>query len=265
MRPNFWWQNLNQRPGDGYDATGNPLREGRAHLHFGDLLHIGWSWDLKRTFCHLTFDVDGDEGELGWAIAIPFLALWLHLGGTIMRAPIRWFGCDYDSNSGAGQDIYGMNREIGMSVHAWNVSAHLWRKTMCWTSSDPWWMHWNFDIPDFFLGRTEHESKVLEKRAVHIPMPEKTYDATVEFTRDSWKRPRWPWPMVITRVRFDVPDGIPVPGKGENSWDCRPDLTGSLSAPARSIEEGIGLVVSTALETRKNRGAKPDYNKRATR
>ena len=263
-RSHFHWQNTNQRPGDGYNATGNPLREGRAWLNFGDVLRIGWSWSLKSTFCHIKFGVGGSEGELDWAIAIPYLAFWFHLGGTMMNAPIRWFGCDYDSNSGKGADIYGMDRVVEASIHHWGFYGKVWSKEMSWSSSDPWWMHWHLDFKDFLLGRTKYESKVLEKRAVKIPMPEKTYDATVDFTCDSWKRPRWPWPLIITRVKFDVPGGIPIPGKGENSWDCGPDLTGSLTAPARSIEDGIGLVVSSALDTRKRRGVKPDYSERAT-
>jgi hypothetical protein len=265
-RPHFHWQNLNDRPGDTWrsGSTGNPIRHGRAWLSFGEWLTFGWSWSLKDTFCHIKFGVDGDEGELDWSIAIPYLALWFHLGGTAMRWPIKLFGCDYESNSSKnGGDIYGMERDTGISIHDWGIWVDVWRKRMCWSRDDPWWMHWSVDLKDLFLGRAKYAREVLEKRAVKIPMPEATYDATVEFTRDSWKRSRWPWPLVITRVNFDVPDGIPIPGKGENSWDCGPDATGGLTAPASSIEEGIGMVISSALNTRKRRGVKPDYAERA--
>ena len=43
---------------------------------------------------------------------------------------------------------------------------------------------------------------------------------------------------------------IPVPGKGENSWDCGEDATFSLSCPSTTISEAIGEMVKSCMRTR---------------
>jgi len=258
----MWWQNLNDRPGDRWDATGSPFWAGRASIG-GERLRLGWEWSFKSTFCQLKFEADGDERGLTWAFAFPPIALWFHLQGRWVQWLLRLLRVDYDSNcSKNGGDIYGMSRELGISIAYWTIRLDVWSKADCWSRDDPWWMRWSFDIPEFFLGRSSSTDELLEKRAVKIPMPEATYGATVEFKRVTWGRPRW-FKKVFTRADFDVPGGIPIPGKGTMSYNCGPDLTGSLSGPADSIEDGIGMVIVNALETRKKRGAPPDYNERA--
>ena len=54
-------------------------------------------------------------------------------------------------------------------------------------------------------------------------MPEGKYPAHVKRERRTWKRPRWFTPLVRGYWDVDVESGIPVPGKGENSWDCDDD------------------------------------------
>jgi hypothetical protein len=124
-------------------------------------------------------------------------------------------------------------------------------------------MHWNLDFADFLLGDRVHSEEVLIRQPkLKIPMPEGTYDASAKLTRGTWKRPRWPFPLVVMRVSIDIPDGIPIPGKGENSWDCGPDATYGTTGPASSIEEAVGDLVARTLETRKRRGGSADYSKR---
>jgi hypothetical protein len=257
----FHWQNLNELPGDRC-ATGNAFWHGRAWLYLKEVVTLAWSWNFKSTFCHVRFSVDGDENEVGFAIALPPVALWLHLGGRLGKWLTKLMRCDYHSVAGPGRDIYCMHREIQFSIHDWTLWSSIWRKRDSWSRDDPWWMHWSLNLPDLFLGERKHSKVVLEQRVVTVAMPEGAYEAKAELLRETWKRPRWPWPLVLLRTDVEVPAGIPVPGKGENSWDCGPDAIYGQCGPAESIEEAVGNLVGSVLKTRRQRGAKADYAER---
>jgi hypothetical protein len=145
----------------------------------------------------------------------------------------------------------------------WSV----WHPKHSWTRGTPRWRHGNFHWVDWLFGKRAYSCETVEgPMRVMVPMPERSYPATATLERATWKRPRWPWPTHVMRVHIDVlkDDGseggyIPEPGKGENSWDCGPDGVFSMTCPARSIEEGVGVLVGSALRTRRRRGVPLDY------
>lgn len=49
---------------------------------------------------------------------------------------------------------------------------------------------------------------------------------------------------------------IPVPGKGENSWDCGEDATYAFSCMADSVEDGIASLVRSILVRRRKYGGR---------
>jgi hypothetical protein len=55
---------------------------------------------------------------------------------------------------------------------------------------------------------------------VIVRMPEGDYPGTFKSKRVKWQRPRWTTAPWCYRCEIEVPGGIAVPGKGENSWDC---------------------------------------------
>lgn len=89
-----------------------------------------------------------------------------------------------------------------------------------------------------------------------IPMPEGQYHARVKLERDTWKRTRWPWwPFVFHRVsyQFNIPDGIPFSGKGENSWDCGEDGLYGTGVQADNEGEAVGKIAALAMSMRYKR------------
>lgn len=144
-----------------------------------------------------------------------------------------------------------------------------WHPRHEWTSGTPRWRHGNFNLTDFVLGQRAYSTVEDEPVLVVIPMPEASYPAAVTMETATWKRPRWPWPLIIRCADvelLDTTDGkpgyIPVPGKGENSWDCGPDGIFGSSFPAKSVEEAIGKMVGSALQDRKRNGGSPFYGER---
>lgn len=170
-----------------------------------------------------------------------------------------------------------------LRFHGRAVWWSIWHPQHSWTKGTPKWRHGSFHWWDWLTGKPVYSSVLTEGPAtVTIPMPEGGYLATVTLDRATWKRPRWPWPTVRHGYTIDVlsrptpegpmvPDGsgtgaprtngyIPVPGKGENSWDCGGDGVFSQSGSARTVEEAIGQMVAGVLRDRQRHAGRHDYS-----
>jgi hypothetical protein len=214
------WQNLNDRNG----KTGFPWH-GRAW--FGRF-RVEWAIPAGVS---LAFKRDSE----GLLLALCFGVFGLYFGWE------RWKNVP--------------DREIRLAIHGGAIWASLWANPNEWNRSDPWYRQsHSFHFVDFMLGRHKHTEETIETRDVLIPMPEGSYPATVRMVRAKWKRSRW---FGVNRTCADVKieKGIPVEGKGENSWDCGEDATYGLWMPnVTSVEDAIGKVVASCLKDRKKYG-----------
>lgn len=240
----FYWQNLNEdRRGH---VKGSIIRHGRAWLSVGRL-KFGWGWDLWSVRCGTEISVFGEEKDLGWSLQIPLLgSFYWHVRflpyNAVRRAP---YGYDF-----------------GFTIHDWAIWVKLFKDwTGGWSSSKSWLGNREFSIHpvDLIFGRQKYSSVSIEKRNDLAAFPEKTYDVTVEITRDTWRRPRWPWwPMKrwMYRGHVECKEGVPFPGKGENSWDCGMDASFGLTCPATTHADALGRFITNVLESREKYGGK---------
>jgi hypothetical protein len=117
------------------------------------------------------------------------------------------------------------------------------------------WPGWKLrlrpNLKDRVLGKAKYSRVAEDPISVVIPMPEGNYDATATRETATWERSRWPFSKKVT-VRWNVrPEiGIPIPGKGENSWDCGDDAIYGQIGAASSMADAIGRLVSSALGSR---------------
>lgn len=132
----------------------------------------------------------------------------------------------------------------------WYCHLAVWQDENEWAESD--WC-WGGFLTDIVFGRATYSETPIETRDVTVPMPEASYPATATLKRATWSRPRW-IDQHVRRVELEIPTGVPVPGKGENSHDCGDSAIYSLTTPARTIEDGIGAVVVAALKKRQRYG-----------
>jgi len=236
VRSNY--QNLNERPGDKWgNASGPGILHGRAWLHLLDNqagrrgITIHPSWHLWSRFCHAYLRFDHHDADLSVSVAVPPVAFWLDIEGVLPRKFKQ----------------YGWGRVTGVSLFDWNLRLEVWADDSCWNSKDRWWQSrtWRLDIVDTIFGRCTHSDRDLDETEVTISMPEGHYPATVRRFESTWKRPRWPWPW-HRAVRSEVKPtemAIPVPGKGENSWDCGEDARYGSTSPADTVAKAIGNFV----------------------
>lgn len=140
-----------------------------------------------------------------------------------------------------------------------------------WSKGQPWWRDFGLNVSDI-MGRTRGSMTVLRSGAVQIPMPEGSYDGTYEIRRyvtEHVGRLGWLRDRVLGRkthdvVSIDVPGGIPVEGKGENSWDCGMDGVFGQSIPGSSVEVAVGALVGSVLKDRRRHGGPHDLERPTT-
>lgn len=243
-RHGIWFhsQNLN---GKRNGLKGSKWRHGRAWLHgFGNCLNWEWAffWDSSTA---IGFTL-GAEEDLKLHVAIwRLFSLWFSIG-TILprrwRRSLKW----WDKSWGRTSDIRIFNGHIWFNIH---------NDTTGW-SSRQWWSDFNFDLESFFLGKLMHSSRVVESGETRIAFLEGTYPVRWEKVVHEWRRPRW---FIKRMIKFDLKmDGkpIPVPGKGENSWDCEDDAIHSLCTPANNLPEALSHLTNSVLRTRERYGWK---------
>jgi hypothetical protein len=235
FKERFHWQNLHKADGHG-DA---PLH-GRAWFRFGDRTALRFEWNLLADFVHAHFALS-DEAEVQASVALKPIAIWLTFESWPLLGKLTQQTGD---------------REVGISVHDGCVWWKLGVDPNTWSSEDPVWMQGSWSYVDALFGKARVERKDIGKpERVTIPMPEGLYEGSCTMTLVRVGRPRWFSTMHRTaQIELDRP--LPIPGKGENSWDCDEDAIYSQSGPARSPAEAVAHLVESALTTRERHGGK---------
>ena len=240
---NVWWFVC------GADDEQAHFRSGRAFFHVaygavdrnGDYLEdrnlgdVEWYAFKRKLGPSVELSVNTHESRVRGHLSIPFFGLY-------------W---------GFGQDR-GRARRFGLSWHSGGLWGH-WNDNEWgdWSRGQPWWQSWHFDPADFFLGQQWYSKETVATADVAIPLPEGAYPAVATTERCTWKRPRWPFPTVRTSVTIDCTRGIPIPGKGENSWDCDDDAL--FGWGSTTVAEAIGHGVAIVLRDRERYGGSRDW------
>jgi hypothetical protein len=233
----WWhWQNLNE--------SGRYLLYGRVWLHAGDgCVQMSWRvgrWDGLRAM----FTRGGCEEDY----TLRFGFGWVDLGLTL--SGFR----PYDALP------RGWGRDTGFYLH----EDHFVMRWNCddssWSSKDGpahgWGKSWF--LKDVLFGPAKYTEGAGEPVVGVVAMPEGDYPVMVRLRVDTWKRPRWPWPLRHQRADVKCPQGIPFPGKGENSWDCGEDALFSSTGLAASVEGAIENVREYVTKRRIRYGG-PDW------
>ncbi len=188
--------------------------------------------------CHI---LDPQEGSISTSLSLPFLSLSMEIKlfklvnklSKLFKIPL---GCQ---------------RELSINLHNGLLTIYLWCHYDDFEISSRK-RRFFFNIRDFFLGKSKYSQNIFENQNVTIPMPEGTYSANIILSEDTWKRKRSPFTLRENRAHIEMLPGqeIPIPGKGEYSWDCGDDAIFGSTFSANSISEAVGKLVQHALETR---------------
>lgn len=239
----LWSQNLNEQGGG---RMGSMWLAGRARLWVrqtdrGDDPSIGVEWRLGRLGLGARLIVEPRHGDDDCTLSatLPGVSLYLstdRLFPAWVPRPRR------DPHT------------IGFAVHDGGLWWDVWQNDVEWRSGTPRWRHGHFDPLDWLLGRRRFRRHLFGTQEAEVPMPEACYPATVSLEEHTWQRPRWPWPLRQYRAVINVAEGLPVPGKGENAWDCGEDAIYSLTTGATTVPQAVARLVRSCLETRARYG-----------
>lgn len=124
---------------------------------------------------------------------------------------------------------------------------------------DPWWRSWSITRTTI-LGRRSMETIDGETGTTVVPLPEGAYPATWKRREYVSRYVRFPGtlrdringPRRHHTISLDIEGGIPVEGKGENSWDCGMD--GVFGTSGATVEDSVANAVRAVLRDRKRYG-----------
>lgn len=231
-----WFDNITKS-----DKRGELPLHGRLFVHAANDTHaFRVEYKLGGVATRAYVESDPHEAEVGAGLALPGLALYVRLGSYPLLGKLT--------------GIIG-HRVARVAVH----SGALWWETPLADpdisrSGEPWYVRGCFSFVDALLGEeTVVQVPVVKDVRVEIPMPEGTYTGTCSIEVIGRKRPRWfGATSKIGTVRIER--GVPIPGKGENSYDVDEDAVFAFSSPASTPADAVGALVGSVLVTRWSRG-----------
>lgn len=146
-------------------------------------------------------------------------------------------------------------QEYQLAVHDGGIWLDLGSNPNEWSRTDPWWRRWHVYPADVLFGRKRHSEAHHSTTETALEMPEGTYPCRVVLKDETWKRPRLPWASLrIRRAHIEMAKPVPVPGKGENSWDIDDDAIYSITGEAQTVEEGLAMLREEAMRSRTRYG-----------
>jgi len=197
--------------------------------------------------------VDDCEGGLRASIGLGPVRIFL---GTEHRAAVAlaawlapYMGKDFYGRSAAkfGAELYAVDGDLIARLYlGGNVDS----------SKGP--EHY-YNLKDIALGRMVYTLAEGQAELRTIYLAEGPYVLSLRKSESTWKRPRWPaatrsrsyeWSMVGNP---EGRAGLPVPGKGENGYDCEEDAISGGSVPAYSADDAAGKIIGTVMRDRTRR------------
>lgn len=239
--PAIWWRSQilgsHERPWDHW----------RGWLNFpGNTLGVEWSrrgnFRLDLTFAD---SATGDHA-ITLLVGLPWLFnlwIWLERAKWVERLPgVEFVSGDY----GSGE------RELSICTHDGYLWWRLWRNPNYGKSKD--WRDGAFNPANFFLGRAKYSEYGHNTFESFVELPEGRYPVTIKIYRATWKRPRWYKARTVQRADIKCEAGVPIPGKGENSWDQEDDRLYEVTCLAGTVEEAKAAFVDSVMERREKYG-----------
>lgn len=154
---------------------------------------------------------------------------------------------DEESDSAGMLDYYRRKKQAGESLYFGGNRVQLTQGVR---------LKVRLRLRDWSLGRKVYEKTELRREPVAIPLDGREYEGVWTLTRETWKRPRWPF-LSHERVGswIDVEHPPAFSGKGENSWDCGDDAIFGCGSKALTPAVAVGDYIKAVLRNRERYGA----------
>lgn len=250
----FWMQNLNEIPGPVPDRYGSILWYGRGSVHTEDRRwKLGAEWKLGGWSCGAAFGIQSEE-DLGGSLRVPGVALHWHASTPLTR----WL------RERAGYH----DLEVSFAIHDWLLTFYPWVDPMGgWRSDGRWWQQatslhlhprewtiWRWLRKHLGVQNESYRETLVERRVL-VALPEAVTTVVFRWERQVYRD--WPFtPRVYENWTAKPENPLPIPGKGENSWDCEDDAIYAMSfgTDCLHLEDAVGRLVASVYKDRLRRG-----------
>lgn len=233
------------------NVVGSALFSGRWFLHIGNNrqeLNAEWRFFHKvRWSCaaYLEFGSGDSHRGLMFHLAVPWLfSIYFSIHSIF---PWKWFSYN---------GIFKEPRQTGIAIHNGGLWLYPFAKTMSWSSRDSWLSKsHSFNFVEGIFGRWKYsEENDGGWRDISIAMPENKYKGQLRMYTGVWRNRLWS--KRIGRGEIKLDEGIPYPGKGENSWDCDEDACHGITCPADDEEDAICELIKHVMNCRRRYGCR---------
>jgi hypothetical protein len=277
VRCSRWWTqsiNDNQRKGGG---NGSPWKAGRWILRSNagscarEVLAVEWHHRFRlRPDLGLTASVKPHRVQFHFSI-LGAGSWWVKIGfrrqGWLAKTMIEerlfgvrfgyigdiawlYFAFDEESDSCGMVSYYREKKVQGEQLYFGGNRVQL-TQGLC--------LKLRFRLRDRLLGKKKYVKETLQQKDVSIPMDGREYLGTWELTRETWKRPRWPF-RSHERVGswIEVPHPPAFAGKGENSYDCGDDGIFGCGSGSITPAGAVGDYIMRVMKARERYGPASD-------
>lgn len=211
-------------------------------------VHLEWSLFRRGLAFYVTID-DASDYDIRAVIGVPFFGRF-YLGLEHAKRFLRFIGMDWKTVRDKGS--FNWARRIGIDIRLPVIIIYPWCHPTDWSRNKRNSIYIN--LKDAVLGRKKYSEGPATSKEIIINMPEGDYQGTYKKYVAHWKRPRWPIIDSVARVEIDIPEGIPFPGKGENSWDCGDDACFGITVSAKTIDEAVSKLIQSVIRDREHYG-----------
>ncbi len=229
----------------------------------------------ETSFC-TEVSVGGESRDLTFRFTLPFLPVFSFGVENVASRQLRkkvsvWAQKQAEVNRAEGRfggsyayelDPFEGPRCTGVSIFSGTLTFKLWQSSMGWSSDSakvaPWkGLGWstNYRLADIF-GREKVSEVELHRETTSIEMPEGDYPCEVVLSSRESRRALLPWTSRMTRAYVEMRKAIPLPGKGENSYDCGEDAVSSMSCMTDSVIDAKLKLKESVMRDRLRRGGR---------
>jgi hypothetical protein len=215
-------------------------RAGRYFIYLGQYRKAGrrsigleWTSGL-RGWLGFRFQWGGEEQDFQLMLGLGLVTIWI--------TTESWLPWEHRIKS---------KHTTGIMYSSGGVTAHLWaeEKYANYISRE-YYIRPLDKVKDKILGKRKYSTEVISEHNEVITL-DKDYPVFISMEIATWKRPRW-FPLNLHRPQIKMQ--VPVPGKGDNSWDlgedCIYDVTMAGRKTPYTVEEVLLLEKESIMKTR---------------
>jgi len=194
-------------------------------------LHGSWTIPKWDSF-GFSINVGGIENVVTFHVGLLLFSAFL----SIEKLPHHWVSWLSEGE-----------RELSFRIHHGIIWIYLFAKVDCWRNND--WRRVVINPVDLLLGWERCATQVEGERPVDIHFDNRIYKANAKLEIRTWTRSRFPF-LKRTRkdVGLEIASGIPMPGKGENSYDCGDDALFGTGASTTNLDTSWDDLVAEAID-----------------